>query len=560
MNPTSCFTYFNGSIEDIALPEMFTFPFYYDPHPLALLATAELQGRIQNDIKWEHGFGLGENVSDKSVGKMFGVLVVKNSQGEIGYLAAFSGKLEEQNLDSIFVPSIYNRSIEQDHYCIEEEKLNQLSKQINKLEADPNLAAAKEILENKKIKYGVLLLAEKSVAQKESKIRKLERKQIKLVLEENAYHALHENHVQKSINDKFFYNAYAEYLGNKLANFQSEYDLLNDKITDMKDQRKSKSNGLQDMLFAQYNFLNGKGESKNVVDLFKGRIPNIPPSGAGDCAAPKLLQYAYQNGYEPIALAEFWWGKEPKSKVRKHQYFYPACRGKCEPILNFMLEGINVVPNPLLTNPAFGKKLETVYEDDHLVVIHKPAEFLSVPGKYISDSVQERMLKKYPNATGPMIVHRLDMSTSGLMVVAKSKIVHKALQQEFKRKRVTKRYVALLDGVLEKENGHIDLPLRLDLDNRPFQLVCYEHGKPCRTRWEVIERYATTTKVYFYPLSGRTHQLRVHAAHHDGLGTPIVGDDLYGIKKDHLHLHAELIAFKHPITEQLVEVEVAAKF
>ncbi len=568
MAQNSCFTHFKSPIENIELPTVFTFPFYYDPHPIALQAAKELQHKIEKEIQWNHDFGLNDQSipkvhaqkSELTLGKMFGVLVVKNKQGQLGYLSAFSGKLEEENLGNIFVPSIYNRFDDQDYFCIESEKLDKLSKQIDKLSADPKLIQAKENYQSKKKEFAEILHAERAIAKKKSKARKHVRNQVASEMDPNDYKILHDNHVQKSINEKFYYKAYEEHLSKKLAKHKSVFDNLNDEIIALKEERKAKSIKVQQWLFDQYNFLNSKGNSKNVVELFKGRIPDIPPSGAGDCAAPKLIQYAYQNEYELIALAEFWWGKAPNSKVRKHKNYYPACRGKCEPILNFMLEGINVSPNPLLNNPAFGKKLETIYEDEHLVFINKPAEFLSVPGKFITDSVQERMLKKYPNATGPLIVHRLDMSTSGLLVVAKSKDVHKVVQDYFKRKKIKKRYVALLDGIIKEDQGFIDLPLRLDIDNRPFQLVCYEYGKSCRTKFEVIERYKTTTKVYFYPITGRTHQLRVHAAHRDGLATPIVGDDLYGIKKDRLHLHAESIAFEHPITKKLLEVQVDAEF
>lgn len=559
LNSSSCFTKFTGTIEHIPLPEKFTFPFYYDPHPLTLLASQELQDSIQNAINWEHDFGVADDVSDQALGKMFGVLVVKNNHGELGYLSAFSGNIDGHIPDSTFVPSI-SRFRQKDHFINESYELDQLSKQINKLQDDPKLNAAKIRLDLKTKEYSVKLSEEKREVSNESKKRKVERKKLKLEIEEGAYQILYDEHIQLSINDNFKYKAYSEYITVELAKLQSAYDLLNNKVIALKNQRKSKANELQDWLFAQYDFLNSKKESKNVVDLFKGRIPDVPPSGAGDCAAPKLLQYAYQEGYKPIALAEFWWGKAPSSKVRKHKYYYPACKGKCGPILKHMLGGLDVDSNPLLINPALGKELETVYEDEHLVVINKPAEFLSVPGKHISDSVQERMLEKYPNASGPMIVHRLDMSTSGLMVIALTKTVHKILQEQFKTRKIIKKYVALLDGVLENDSGFIDLPLRLDPDNRPFQLVCYEHGKPSRTKWEVIEKNEKTTKVYFYPLTGRTHQLRMHAAHKDGLEAPIIGDDLYGLKQDRLHLHAEAISFVHPVTKKPVKFEVVAEF
>lgn len=259
-------------------------------------------------------------------------------------------------------------------------------------------------------------------------------------------------------------------------------------------------------------------------------------------------------------MAEFWWGESPKSEIRKHLHYYPACRGKCEPILGHMLQGLAVDDNPLLVNPELQRPIEIVYEDEDLAIVNKPEEFLSVPGIYIQDSIYERMKIRYPKATGPIIVHRLDMATSGILIIAKNKEAHKALQSQFIKKTVTKRYVALLDGIVEGNEGYIDLPLRVDLEDRPRQMVCFEHGKPAKTKWEVIERKDGKTKVYFYPITGRTHQLRMHASHPMGLNTPIVGDDLYGTKNTRLFLHAESITFKHPRTQETVSFQVKEGF
>jgi tRNA pseudouridine32 synthase/23S rRNA pseudouridine746 synthase len=259
-------------------------------------------------------------------------------------------------------------------------------------------------------------------------------------------------------------------------------------------------------------------------------------------------------------MAEFWWGKPAPSNIRKQGNFYPACRNKCEPILGHMLQGLAVEPNPLLLNPAIGKELEFIYEDPYLVIVNKPAEFLSVPGKTITDSVQQRMRSRYPNATGPLTVHRLDMATSGLMVIALSKEVHGHLQEQFMKRTVKKRYVALLDGIVKQSQEYIDLPLRVDLDNRPYQLVCYEHGKTARTRYEILAVHNNQTRVNFYPITGRTHQLRMHAAHPNGLDTAIVGDDLYGVKKDRLYLHAAQLTFKHPVSKEAMNFEIDVPF
>jgi tRNA pseudouridine32 synthase/23S rRNA pseudouridine746 synthase len=259
-------------------------------------------------------------------------------------------------------------------------------------------------------------------------------------------------------------------------------------------------------------------------------------------------------------MAEFWWGKSPDSEIRLHQQFYPACRGKCEPILNHMLQGIPLDQNPM-ESQATVNQIEIVFEDDSIAIFNKPPDFLSVPGKTLTDSVFTRAKKLFPNATGPLLVHRLDMSTSGLILMAKNKSVHKALQKQFIQKTISKRYVAILDGILESSfEGEINLPLRLDLDDRPKQIVCDDFGKPAKTRFEVVEIKEGKTKVYFYPITGRTHQLRVHAAHSRGLNFPIVGDDLYGNKAERLFLHAERLTFFHPVLKKEITVDCSGDF
>ncbi|RRN76325.1 RluA family pseudouridine synthase, partial [Pseudoxanthomonas sp. SGD-10] len=346
----------------------------------------------------------------------------------------------------------------------------------------------------------------------------------------------------------------------KINTIKIKIDEFAEKINHLKKERKAKSTALQDELFAQYYFLNRFKEQKNLLQIFSEDLKQNPPSAAGECAAPKLLHYAFKHNLKPIAMAEFWWGQSPKSEIRKHKQFYPACTGKCKPILNHMLKGIEVDDNPMLDNPAENKQLEIIYEDDWIAVINKPAEFLSVPGINISDSVYSRMKERYPNANGPLIVHRLDMSTSGILLVAKDKESHKFLQHQFIKKTITKRYMALLNGIVEKDEGEINLPLRVDLDDRPRQLVCYDYGKPAKTIWKVIHRNNGRTLIHFYPVTGRTHQLRVHASHPLGLNTPIVGDDLYGKKDSRLHLHAERLSFVHPQTKTRVEFTAECEF
>ena len=331
-------------------------------------------------------------------------------------------------------------------------------------------------------------------------------------------------------------------------------------LTALREKRKNLSAALQQEIFDNYQFLNIEGETKSLNDIFEVSATNPPPAGAGDCAAPKLLQYAFQHKLKPIAMAEFWWGASLKTKVRKHGQFYPACTGKCKPILAHMLQGMEVDPNPIIEYSGEGLHIEVVYEDEHLAVINKPAGLLSVPGKNVVDSVASRMKQMFPEATGPLIVHRLDQATSGVMLIAKSEEIYKVLQKQFVSRKVKKRYVALLESELEQEEGFVNLPLRVDLDNRPNQMVCYEYGKPAYTEYKVVEKLGGKTRIHFHPVTGRTHQLRVHAAHPSGLNSPIVGDTLYGNRAKRLHLHAESIEFSHPVIKQVMKVEVGAGF
>ncbi len=557
---TSKFHRFKTDISHIKLPVKSTFPFYYEPHPIAIEAVRELQEYLLTTDDIDHDFGIGNNITKSSLGKMFGVLVVKDEFGDLGYLAAFSGKLGDRNIYDHFVPPIFDMLEEGSYFMQESYKLDLLNKEILRLENNQELQRLKSTLDHEIILTNQKIKSEKKILKSHQKSRQAQRESAIGSLSKEEYADLKTKHNQESINDAFLLREYEVYLKEKLSIHRQRYDELAIPISEMKVEMKSNSKALQDWLFEQYNFLNIDLKSKNVIDIFKHKIPEVPPSGAGDCAAPKLYQYAFLHRLKPIALAEFWWGAPPSSNSRKHKYFYPSCRGKCEPILGHMLEGLDIDPNPLLINHAVGKVLETVYEDEHLLVINKPPEFMSVPGKLVTNSVQERLKAKYPKSTGPMIVHRLDMSTSGIMIVTKSKEVHKRLQDQFKTRKVKKRYIALLDGLISNDEGYINLPLRVDLENRPYQIVCKEYGKSARTKYEVISRKEGKTKIYFYPITGRTHQLRVHASHHLGLNAPIIGDDLYGKRADRLHLHAEAIWFEHPVSGENMFFEVESDF
>ncbi|AEA42055.1 RluA family pseudouridine synthase [Fluviicola taffensis] len=553
------FISFKSDVSKLSRPEKFTFPFYYEPHELAFHAMDQLQDYLLTQKDWIHNFGLDDQLDGLIIGKMFGVLVVEDKQGDLGFLAAFSGKLAESNDHDYFVPPVFDLLDSQGFFRKEEVVINDMTITISELEENEAYSKAKIELQKTITDYGLELQNYK----KQIKESKAERKQIRETsahLEGAALEELLEDLRKKSIQEQYFLKDFTHSNKQKIAVLEEVVTAFETELNELKEKRKSMSNTLQKEIFDSYYFVNSKKEKRSLQSIFQNTIDHKPPAGAGECAAPKLLQFAFENELKPICLGEFWWGASPKSEIRLHKQVYPACRGKCEPILGHMLGETEMDENPMLLNPAENKDLEIVFEDDYIVIVNKPAEFLSVPGKSISDSVYTRMKEKYPHATGPLIVHRLDMSTSGLLVIAKDKIVHKHLQKQFIKRNVQKRYVALLEGIISERLGTIDLPLRVDLDDRPRQLVCYEHGKRAVTKWEVIEHRNNQTLIYFYPITGRTHQLRVHAAHTLGLNAPILGDDLYGNRATRLHLHAQFLQFTHPITKEAIKIKVDAEF
>ncbi len=551
---------FPPELQSSETPTNFTFPFSYTPHWLSEIATKEIQHHLETQTEWEHNFGLEDDAQEGAIGKMFGVLVVENLNGEIGYLAAFSGKLANSNHHRFFVPPVFDMLKEDGFYRIGEEELNGINREVKRLESDEEYLSLKTTLGELEAKATTEIEEAKAIYKEARKLRRQRKAEAKETLNEEDYITLmkkqsRESQLQqediKRITQEWKEKTFT--IREKLADYDSQLQAL-------KTERKQKSAALQQQLFEQYTFLNRDRKEKSLQAIFKHDLNIQPPAGAGECAAPKLLQYAFCHQLRPLAMAEFWWGKSPSSQIRKHGNFYPSCRSKCEPILNHMLEGIPLEQKMGAISTPVRKELEIIFEDEHIALINKPHEFLSVPGKDVSDSVLARMQKKYPEATGPLLVHRLDMSTSGLLLMAKTKDAHKNLQEQFAKRTVKKRYKAILEGVVEKNEGLIDLPLRVDLDNRPHQLVCYEYGKPAQTHFEVVERSATHTLVNFYPITGRTHQLRMHAAHQLGLNAPMVGDNLYGQPSDRLYLHAEAIAFEHPANGERMEFELPAEF
>lgn len=550
---------FKKDISSLELPSQFTFPFFYQPDPWTTLASEQLIEELQNDPLIQPLFDSG-NPQALACGKMFGVLVVQNPKGDIGFIAGFSGKLGPYTHMDGFVPSVFDLYKEDGFFLQEEQVLNQINAQIDLLEKDTNLIDLQTKLK---------LIQEQSdleIEQKKTQLKllKAHRKQQRIsqkeLLDPLQYIALEQDLIKQSLRDKHELRVVSENWQQTIQDLKEAITQIQTKIESLKQQRKTKSNALQNKLFSQYQFLNKHGQTKDLLDIFAQTAFKHPPAAAGDCAAPRLLQYAYSHKLHPLAMAEFWYGESPKSEIRKHLHYYPACKGKCEPILNHMLQGLHVMDNPLLQSPSLDKDLEIVYQDDDIIVVNKPHEFLSVPGIYIKDSVYTRIQQMFPNTDSPLIVHRLDMGTSGLLIIAKTKKAHKALQKQFLEKTVHKTYVALLHGIVEPDRGTIALPLTLDIQDRPRQMVCFTNGKPSITKYQVLHKANNTTKILFYPITGRTHQLRMHASHPLGLNCPIIGDDLYGKSKDRLYLHAKKITFTHPSSKTRVSFEVQEDF
>lgn len=427
---------------DLPKPERFTYPFFYEPHPLCLLAAEEVKQEIRR-------------INPKE-GKMFGVLVVETARQQLGFLAAYSGLLEGHNDWGYFVPPIFDAQ------------------------------------------------------------------------QPNGYFKTREREIMAS------------------------------------EEHKQMSQELQTWLFHQYQLLNARGETKDLVDVWQDyhcserirrKFP-LPPGGTGDCCAPKLLQYAYKEGLKPICMAEFWWGESPKNLIRHHEQFYPACRGKCKPVLTWMMQGLDVDPSPEETNTSH-LGAEIVYEDEAVVVVNKPSGMLSMPGRQETYSIATWAEERWP---GSMVAHRLDMSTSGIILVAKTEEAYHALQEQFTERVIKKKYFAIVEGIPKDEHGIVNLPLSSDPMNRPCQIVDHEHGKQAITEYRILATRQDHTLLALWPHTGRTHQLRMHCAHPEGLGCPILGDELYGRKADRLYLQAQAITFVHPVTNKRMHYELPYPF
>ncbi len=529
--------------ENIPIPDIFPSPFDTVPHPLAQYAAHLLQ---QSMLKRPEQF------PEEADGKMFGVLVVKNNQGELGYLSAFSGMYQQQWHLAGFVPPIFGSKQLNPWYRQGQKKLDKLKQKIAALQQDT------AFLQQQK-QYQILTKQannEITRQKQQNRVNKQQRDLLRQTLPEND--PQWQQLARQSQQDKKRLKKIKADFRKKLALVETQLEDWHKKIEQIKKERQKLSLKLQKQLFDCYELQNIRGQKQ----LLKGFYPNnMPPSGSGDCAAPKLLQYANQHQFQPVALAEFWWGNMPSGEIRHHKHFYPACRSKCQPILPFMLQGTTLATASIETLAKNADKITILYEDDYLLVINKPEGLLSVPGKTTSQSVYQQIRQAYPQASGPLVVHRLDMATSGILLIAKNEKIHKHLQQQFIKRQIKKRYIAIVEGKLNTSEGEINLPLRTDFNDRPRQMVCYQYGKAAKTLWKVISKEKLGTRLYFYPITGRTHQLRIHAAHSQGLNRAIVGDRLYGQQAHpRLLLHAEQIRFQHPVNLKNMSIQSPCPF
>ena len=569
-------------------------PLDYEPHPLCIQACREVQEMLARREDWQEEIARG---------KMFGVLIVENVKTDAddpkmgyqaadseapkwGYLAAYSGQIGGRSDWEDFVPAVFDYLQPGGYFKTHEAEISHINLSISHLEKDERMKEARTLIRQlqEERKRTIAAYQEKM---KEAKAKRDSRREAGNLSEAEEAEIIRESQFMKAELRRL-----KKSLSEKTA-LETEFEDYQENILRLKQLRKQLSDALQQWLFSQFRMLNQEGESKNLLEIFRDEalkeypqaaiatsriaaLKMVPPAGSGECCEPKLLQYAYQHGYKPLQMAMFWWGESPKEEIRHHLQFYPACNGKCKPILHWMLPP-SVFESPASAEYGIGgqkgtlpkqvemlyEQVETLYEDRELTVIHKPAGLLSVPGKDAAQpSVYALMRRKYPEATGPLIVHRLDMATSGLMIIAKTEFAYHRLQKEFLNHRVQKKYIAIISGKEIPERGIISLPLLPDYLNRPRQMVNHEQGKEAITEYEILERIdGSHLRIALYPKTGRTHQLRVHCAHQEGLNAPILGDPLYGNEKAaRLHLHAEEITFEHPLTGKKITIKRKADF
>ena len=532
-----------GESDAVALPRQFTCPFLYEPHPLVLIAVERVQRYISTRDDW---------ADELAAGKMLGVLVASDSEGRLGYLAAFSGNLAGKVHHDFFVPPVYDLLDPQGEFKRGEAQITAINHEVERLEHSSELTALRQQkalvrkgMDEEISRFKALMAQHKRERDAQRANGDLSAAEQEALLNQSRFEKAELKRIRKR------YQAELENVADKIAAHAHQIAML-------KADRKVMSEALQVKIFRLFVVSNAQGERRDLVEVFRP-LGTLPPAGAGECCAPRLLNYAFNHGLHPLCMGEFWWGASPVGEVRHHGHFYPACRSKCKPILDFMLQGLDVEPNPL-EHTMGCQDLAVVYDDQWLTVLDKPSGMLTVPGKVLEDSLYTRYREAHPEAVGPIVVHRLDQETSGLVIFAKDKDTHKALQQQFEQHTIKKRYIALLNGDVNPDEGIIDLPIRPDVDDRPRQRVDKLYGKPAVTRYRVLERVGGLTRLELEPLTGRTHQLRVHCSHPLGLDCPIVGDRLYGKASTRLMLHAWSLTFTHPATGMVMTLQSPPDF
>lgn len=519
-----------ASVKEVRPPEQFTYPFCYEPHPLCAAAADEVRRYLSQHPEWH---------DELQKGKMLGVLVVERNK----FLAAFSGTLDSKTQHEYFVPPVFDLMAPGCYFQEEEAAISDINRRIAlcslyKGESEGGLSPLRIQMEE-----------ELAAFKRQMQQSKAERDALRKSISPDEMDEIEQNLIRQSQFQKAEYRRLRQSWEQRIYADEAPLRERQKQVELLQKERHERSVALQQWLFRQFVFLNALGETKALPDLFH---PATPPSGAGECCAPRLLQAAYREGLRPLCMAEFWVGASPVDEIRRDGHFYPACNSKCRPILRHMLRGLNVEPNPLLADrEQLLSRLHIIYNNNEMVVLSKPAGMLSVPGKDDQPSVQEAIKCAIPSAKGPLIVHRLDMDTSGLMLVALTEEKYHELQRLFLERRIHKVYHAMLEHEMPVgEEGDISLPLRPDYDDRPRQMVDMRHGKPAQTHYRVLENRNGHALLELRPITGRTHQLRVHCAHPLGLDNPIVGDRLYGKPAERLMLHAYSITFEgHTFTD-----------
>lgn len=539
---------FKKDISSVSLPTSFNNPFHYSPHTLCVWAADELRLLLQSDPRL---------AADAATGKMMGVLVVRNVAGEVGYLAGFSGLLCGANRQAGFVPPVLDFLAPDGCFKREEAAITAINHKIAEIERSDEYHSAVEAVAHSECYAHETIAARKQQYAANKKVRDEKR------ASGTATAAELEALIHQSRFEKAELKRLARACNEQVESARALLLPFTQRIAALAAERKQRSAALQEWLFTQFNVLNGRGEKASLLQIFATYTGTLPPAGAGECAAPKMLHYAYENNLHPLAMAEFWVGASPTGEVRRNGFFYPSCKSKCYPILSYMLQGIDVEESALERGGDNLSAIKVVYEDDSLIVVDKPHDVLSVPGIVGGSSVQDWLRSTY-KSNDIFVVHRLDMATSGLLVAARSMDVFKAMQGLFASREVEKRYVALLNGVPQQCEGEITLPLMPDYDHRPCQKVSFEEGKPAKTIFKLLRNVqcgcSECALMSLQPVTGRTHQLRVHCAHHLGLNVPIVGDALYGATAERLMLHASYVAFRHPVSGRRVEFSSLAPF